>query len=151
MKNMKKWYVGVAVVFLLGLATVVLAAPPDPGPAGPGSTAGYRGPAGQHHRFASYLNLSQEQRDKMRDLRNRYWTDTHDLRYEILQKRLEVEKLFTDPKADDATLLAKQKELNALRLTLMDKKAQMKIEWRKILTPEQIQKLDKMSMFRGKQ
>ena len=150
MKNVKKWYIGVAIVFLLGLATVVLAAPPDPGPAVPGIAKDYRGSAGQHHRFTSYLNLSTEQKDKMRDLKNRYWTDTHDLRYDILQKRLEVKKLFTDPKADDAILLAKQKELNILRLTLMDKKAQMKIEWRKILTPEQIQKLDRMSMFRGK-
>jgi Spy/CpxP family protein refolding chaperone len=56
----------------------------------------------------------------------------------------EVRKLFTDPKTDDATLLAKEKELNALRLPLMDKKAEMKVEWRKILTAEQIQMLDRI-------
>jgi Spy/CpxP family protein refolding chaperone len=133
-------------LFLLALATVVLAAPPDPGPSAPGSTVCYQGPIGQHHRFASFLNLSTEQRDKMRDLRKRFWADTHDLRYDILQKRLDVKKLFTDPKTDDATLLAKQRELNALRGTLMDKRAQMKIEWRKMLIPEQIQKLDTLDM-----
>lgn len=44
----------------------------------------------------------------------------------------------------DETLLAKQKEISGLRQQLSEKKAQMKIEWRRILTPEQIAKLDKM-------
>jgi Spy/CpxP family protein refolding chaperone len=64
-------------------------------------------------------------------------------------KRLEMRKLFTDPKVDDATLLAKQKEVSSLRQRLMDTRAQMMIEGRKILTPEQIQKLDRMPMGRG--
>jgi Spy/CpxP family protein refolding chaperone len=53
-----------------------------------------------------------------------------------------MRKLFTDPKTDDATLLAKQKEISKLRQQLSEKKAGMKVEWRKILTPEQIAKLD---------
>jgi Spy/CpxP family protein refolding chaperone len=57
-----------------------------------------------------------------------------------------MRKLFTDPKVDDATLLAKQKELSALRVKLMDRRAQLMIESRKILTPEQIQELDRMPM-----
>jgi hypothetical protein len=61
-------------------------------------------------------------------------------------KRLEMKKLFTDPKTDDATLLAKQKELSALRQQMSDKIAQMMIEGRKILTPEQIMKLDRLPM-----
>ena len=91
--------------------------------------------------FASFLNLTQEQKDKMRELRNRYYVDTHDLKYDIRIKGLEMQKLFTDPKVEDTTLLAKEKELNALRLKLMDRKAEMKLAWRKILTSEQIQKL----------
>src|SRR5208283_2781087 len=35
--------------------------------------------------------------------------NNHDLRYDIRLKRLEMHKLFTDPKVDDATLLAKEK------------------------------------------
>jgi hypothetical protein len=67
----------------------------------------------------------------------------------MAQKRLEVRKLFMDPKTDDATLLAKQKEMSALRQKLQDKMAQMMIEGRKILTPEQLQKLDRMGMGPG--
>ncbi len=146
---MKKWQVTLLALLFVGLATVVFAAPPDPGPTGPAQVTGPGGHGGFHHRFASRLNLAQEQRDKMRELRNRYYTDTHDLRYDIRLKRLEMRKLFTDPKVDDATLMAKQKEVSSLRLKLMDRKAEMKLAWRKILTPEQIQKLDWMPMGRG--
>jgi len=41
-------------------------------------------------------------------------------------------------------LFAKQKEIEAVMVKLMDRRAQMKIECRRLLTPEQIQKLDMM-------
>ncbi len=85
----------------------------------------------------------------MRALRDRFYNETRDLRYDMAQKRLEMRKLFMDPKTDDATLLAKQKEMSALRQKLQDKMAQMMIEGRKILTPEQLQKLDRMGMGPG--
>jgi zinc resistance-associated protein len=106
-----------------------------------------QGPA--RHGFGAFLNLTQEQKDRMKELRSRFQADTHDLKYDIRLKHLEMRKLFTDPKTDDQTLLAKQKELSALVLKLMDKKAQMKVEWRHVLTPEQIQKLDRMPKGRG--
>ena len=94
--------------------------------------------------FKKYLGLSDEQLAKMKELRSNFRNDTRDLRYNLAIKRLEIRKLFTDPKTDDATLLAKQKEISKLRRQLSDKKAVNKIAWRKILTPEQIVKLDKM-------
>ncbi len=136
---MKKLHLFILVSLFVAWTTAVFAAPPDSF-GGPRNPANFQQPKG----FGSFLNLSQEQRDKMRELRDRFLTSTHDLRYDIVQKRVEMKKLFTDPKADDATLLAKERELNALRQKLMDMKAQAKIEWRKILTPEQIQKLDRM-------
>ena len=143
---MKKWQVTLLALFLVGLATAVFAAPPEPGKPQPKSFQG----TWAHHRFGSWLNLTQEQRDKMRELRNRYYAETHDLRYDIRIKRVEIQKLFTDPKVDDATLLAKEKELGALKLKLMDRKAEMKLTWRKILTPEQIQKLGQMPFGHGR-
>ena len=94
--------------------------------------------------FKKHLGLSDQQLAKMKELKNRFHADTRDLRYDLKIKRIEMRKLFTDPKTDDETLLAKQKEISGLRQQLSEKKAQMKIEWRKILTPEQIAKLDKM-------
>jgi Spy/CpxP family protein refolding chaperone len=103
--------------------------------------AAYR-PVREKISLAKYLNLSPDQKEKMKESRSRYHSDTRDLKYDLAAKQLEMHKLFTDPKTDEATLLAKQKELNSLRQQLLEKKSQMKIEWRKILTPEQITKLD---------
>ena len=41
----------------------------------------------------------------------------------MLQKGLEMHKLFTDPKIDETTLLAKQKEMSSLHQKLMDSMA----------------------------
>ena len=146
---MKRSCVLVLATFLIVLTTAAFAAPPDPAPPVPPQMQGPCGHGPGHHRFGDFLNLTQEQKDRMKELRSRFSADTHDLKYDIRLKHLEMKKLFTDPKTDDQTLLAKQKELSALVLKLMDKKAQMKIEWRKILTPEQIQKLDRMPKGRG--
>jgi Spy/CpxP family protein refolding chaperone len=102
------------------------------------------GPDREKFSLAKYLNLSPEQKEKMEESRSRYHNDTRDLKYDLAAKRLEMRKLFTDPKTDEATLLAKQKELNTLRQQLIEKKSQRKMEWRKILTPKQITKLDQM-------
>ena len=169
---MKKWYVGMAAIVLVGLATVAFAqgtgsqagSPPmaggSEGVRGHGGTmGGPSGPEGLRHGHGpwshegfggrDYLGLSKEQLDKMRALRDRFYNETRDLRYDMAEKRIEMRKLFTDPKTDDAALLAKQKELSALHQKLMDKVAQMMLEGRKILTPEQLQKIDRMGMGPG--
>jgi Spy/CpxP family protein refolding chaperone len=98
----------------------------------------------QKFAMAKHLQLSDEQLAKMKELKARYAGETRDLKYSLAAKRLEMRKLFTDPKTSDATLAAKQKELNSLRMQLMEKRGQMRLEWRKILTPEQLAKLDRM-------
>jgi Spy/CpxP family protein refolding chaperone len=108
------------------------------------------GPVREKFSLAKFLNLSPEQKEKMKESRSLYHSDTRDLRYDLAAKRLEMRKLFTDPKTDEATLLAKQKELNTLRQQLLEKMSQRKMEWRKILTPEQITKLDQIPQ-RGRQ
>jgi Spy/CpxP family protein refolding chaperone len=90
--------------------------------------------------FKKHLGLSDQQLAKMKELKNRFHTDARNLRYNLEIKRVEMRKLFTDPKTDDETLLAKQKEIRDLRQQLSEKKDGMKLEWRKIL----IAKLDKM-------
>jgi Spy/CpxP family protein refolding chaperone len=138
----KNFTIVVCALLWIGFAAVVCAAPPDSGPP-PGPQGFHKdlGPAA-HHEFHSPLNLSKEQREKMREIRDRFWADTHNLRYDLAEKRMEMRKLFTDPKTDDAALMAIQKELRDIVLKLMERKAQMKIEWRRVLNPEQIRMLD---------
>jgi len=70
------------------------------------------------------LNIStfhQSRRKKMKESRSNYKSETRDLKYDLAAKRLEMRKLFTDPKTDEATLLAKQKELNSLRQQMLER------------------------------
>ncbi len=123
------------------------------GKAGPGWHRDLHHRHGEMHRgyraeHGGFLNLSNDQRAKMRELWLRHFAATHDLRYDLMQKRVEMARLFTDPKASGAAILAKQKEMSAIRQQLMDQRAQAVVEWRSLLTPEQIQKLDLMVMLR---
>jgi Spy/CpxP family protein refolding chaperone len=125
------------------------------GPPGerPDSTRPGYGPGagGWHHGAGwggagSYLNLSKDQTDKMRDLWKRYYLDTRSVRFDLMAKRVEMLRIFTDPRTNTAALLTTQNQLSALREKLANRRAQAMIEWRGLLTPEQIEKLDLMML-----
>ena len=171
--HVKRWFLGFILVLILALATAVFAVDPycgtgrppmggrtSPGPRGPGfpgpcpCNARPEGPGMFHGRPGAHpsdgrgpfagLKLSKEQLEKLSGMADRTFQETRDLRYDLSLKCLEMQKLFSDPKADEPTLVAKQKELSLLRQKLAERMDQMMIEGRKILTPEQIQKLDRM-------
>ena len=96
--------------------------------------------------WASFLNLSEEQKAKIKDIHTRSYAETRGLRYDIMEKRIELRRLFLDPKTDAAAVMAKEREVSALRQKLGDAMARMMVEWRGVLTPEQLQKLDMMSL-----
>ncbi len=148
---MKKLYVAIALLALMTLANAGLAV-------GPGADAGtgpgwQRGPGAGFHggygRWASGLNLSKEQQDKLTALRKRQWEELKPLRDQMYQKRQEMRGLYTNPAAEDAAIIAKQKELNVLRQQMQDKAVQFRLEQRKIFTPEQLSKLKEMPYGRG--
>ncbi len=157
---MKKLYLAMAVLTFLVFATSAFVVAADEGPVpgpGPGMThqhgqgAAY-GPGGHGHGagMARALNLSQEQMDKIRDLKKRHYNETKALRQDIMQKRLEARNLFTDPTADEGAIVAKQREISALQQKLRDQMVQLRLEERRILTPEQLKKLGEASTkFRG--
>jgi len=145
---MKRWHAVIMALLFLALTTTVFAFGGRGGDGfgrcgGPGE--GFGGPMG----MMANLNLSKEQAEKMWLIKDKFHNDTQKLRYELFQKRFELKSLYADPKTDEATLLAKQKELNVLRQNMRDKMAQMKLEQRKILTPEQIKKLGETSYGSG--
>ncbi len=111
--------------------------------AGPGMGHDGLGPGfGRHHaRMERFLGLSEEQSGKMAEVRKKYASQMRPLFDEIVQKREELRNLYTDPKADEGAILAKQKEVNSLQQTLRDDMVQLRLEQRRILTPEQLKKL----------
>ena len=91
---------------------------------GEGMGPGHHGPGG----WTSALNLSPEQNLKMQELRESHFKETIPLRNEIMSKRLELRTLWAKTNPDEAKILAKQKEVNALMGQLQEKPPS--IAWR---------------------
>ncbi|OPY68524.1 MAG: periplasmic repressor CpxP [Syntrophorhabdus sp. PtaU1.Bin002] len=149
---MKKWHLAVMIALCIGLATTVYAFGPGhrctaAGWGGSGPCYGEPGFGGG--RILDSLDLTKEQAGQLWQMREKHRNDTQSLRYEMFQKRLELRKLYADPKTDEALLLAKQKELNLVQQKLDDKRAQLRFDERKVLTPDQIKKLNEAAVGPG--
>ena len=88
--------------------------------------------------YGKWSSLAPEQETKLQDLRQKFNDETTQLRGTIITKRLELQSLWTNPKADPKAILDKEKELRTLQNELKDKTVQLRLEARKLLTPEQI-------------
>jgi Spy/CpxP family protein refolding chaperone len=87
------------------------------------------------------LNLTPEQMQKMQALRESFLKEKIPFRNELMLKRMELRGLWMQTNFDEAKILARQKEINALRAQLGEKVTKNRLEIRKILTPEQQAKL----------
>ncbi len=114
-----------------------------------GATYGYaQGPGigpghGRMHSQESWgpgkaSNLTPEQKTQFRELRRKFRQENAQLIGALVTKRLELQSLWPDPKADSKVILNKEKELRDLQNQMRDKMIQYKLEARKFLTPEQI-------------
>ena len=84
-------------------------------------------------------SLTTEQKAKFQELRRKFRGENAKLTGAIVTKKLELQSLWTDPKADSKAILDKEKELRDLQNQMRDKAVQMRLEARKFLTPEQIE------------
>ena len=146
---MKKLMIAVLAVAVLATSGVVMAQGWGGNPGGgrgPGMGMGYGpndpgyGPRGPGHgpgAWAAKLNLSAEQTQKMQALREGFFKETIPLRNEMMIKKLELQTLWAQAKPDEGKILAKQKEINALRAQFQEKATKHRLEARNILTPEQ--------------
>jgi len=121
---------GLVVLLVLGVTYAYAQAPgPDPGHKGMHECMG----PGKEH------SLTPEQKAKIQELRRNFRRDNAKLIGAIVTKKLELKSLWTDPKSDSKAILDKERELRDLRSQLKDKAVLMRLEVRKLLTPEQIQ------------
>lgn len=127
---MKKTVVALGLVGVMFLG-VAYAFAQGPG-AGPGP--GRRSDWGQE----KWSSLTPEQQTKFQELRQKLNDETAQLRGTMLTKRLELQSLWRNPKADSKAILEKEKEFRSLQNQMKDKAVQLKLEARTILTPEQL-------------
>ena len=98
---------------------------------GPGRGHGYCREAGLEK-----LNLTDDQKAKIEALQTANWKAIRPLREKMFDKAVELRKLWLQANPDKDKITAAQKELRAIRDDMQDKNTVMKLEIRKVLTPE---------------
>jgi Spy/CpxP family protein refolding chaperone len=130
---MKKSLIALSLVVVMVLGAIsAYAYGPGFGPRGKGGACWESFEAGKA------AALTPEQKTKFQELRQRFVAETATLRGDLLTKRLELQSLWTDPKAEAKAIVDKEKELRNLQNQMGDKGLQFKLEARQFLTPEQI-------------
>jgi Spy/CpxP family protein refolding chaperone len=81
------------------------------------------------------MNLSPDQAGKLFDLKEKFKNDTAATRKDMMVKHAELTALWKAEKPDQAAITAKQKEVNALRDQMQEKRTAFQLEARKI-SPE---------------
>jgi zinc resistance-associated protein len=78
------------------------------------------------------MNLSPEQAGKLFDLKQKFMNDTADVRKQMMVKHAELAALWKAEKPDEKAIVAKQKELNAVKGQMQEKSVAFRLEARKI-------------------
>jgi len=98
---------------------------------------GMSGPRGHHGcqcgHHGKLAKLTPEEAGKLFDLRQKYLDDTASLRKDMVVKRAELRALWRAENPDEKQILAKLKEINAVKAKLQEKAVPAMIEVKKIL------------------
>ncbi len=86
------------------------------------------------------LNLTAEQKEKLRVLKESYLKDKEPIRNQLYSKRMELRLLWLQTKPDPERIKAKQKEIHDLKWEQQIKRTDYHLAFRDILTPEQLAK-----------
>ena len=131
---MKKISLIAAFVLMLGSATIAMA--------GQHGKGGKTGPWwGMNPSALSCLNLTEDQSEKIRALRQSHEKDILPLRTQLFTKRAQMRLLWMETDPDSEKIKAKQKELHKLQGQLQEKNMDSRFAISDILTPEQRSKL----------
>jgi zinc resistance-associated protein len=121
---MKKIIVAVLMVAVLATAGLAMAQGSEKGP-------------GMERGYGPYLNLTPDQAEKIKALRESFLKEKIPLQNELTRERLQLKALWMQVNPDEQKILAKQKEMNTLRAQIEEKATKNRLEMRKVLTPEQ--------------
>jgi Spy/CpxP family protein refolding chaperone len=95
------------------------------------------------------LNLSDEQKTKIEALISENQKAIRSLREKMFDKSVALRRLWSQANPDKNKITATQKEVRVLRDEMQDRVTAMRLEIRKILTPEQNEKLANSHWGRG--
>ena len=113
---------------------------------GPGKGRGY----GQCREAGlERLNITDDQKVKIEALQDANYKATKALREKIFDKSVELRRLWLQTNPDKDKITTAQKDLRVLRNEMEDKVTALRLEIRKVLTPEQNEKLANSGWGRG--
>lgn len=115
---------------------------------GPGYGAGY-GSGYRHDAGWAKVNLTDEQKTKIEALQTAYQKEIRPVREKMFDKSVALRRMWLQANPDKDKILTLQKEVRTLRDQLEDKATVHKLEIRKVLTPEQQEKLVNSGWGRG--
>jgi Spy/CpxP family protein refolding chaperone len=116
---------------------------PGYGPGG-GMRWGYSGTAGFDR-----LDLTDEQKAKVESLITIHQKEVKPIREKMFDESVALRRLWLKENPDKDKILALQKEVRTLRDQVQDKDTTLRLEIRKVLTPEQQEKLTNFGWGRG--
>jgi Spy/CpxP family protein refolding chaperone len=88
----------------------------------------------------SKLNLTAEQTEKIRALRESFQKDITPFRTRIFEKKAEMRLLWMQTEPDAARIKTKQREIHDLKWQVLEKATNFRLALRSVLTPEQLSK-----------
>ena len=97
----------------------------------------------------SSLNLTPEQSERVRALRESYLRDTMPLQTQLFNKRAELKLLWIQTVSEPDKIKAKQKEILGLAGQIQEKATDCVLVFRNILTPEQCSQFLSPGFCRG--
>jgi Spy/CpxP family protein refolding chaperone len=142
---MKKLILTAAVITSILLTATAFALSPDEG----NSTCDEKGLGYHHNAIWGKLNLSDEQKVKIEGIRTSARKEIRPIREKMFDKSVELRRLWLQVNPDRDKIMAAQKEMRKLRDFMDDKITAMRLEIRKVLTPEQNEKLANSHWDRG--
>ena len=131
---MKKISVIAAFLLVVASATLVMAGPHGKGNRGGGGWC-------ETPSALASLNLTAEQSEKIRALRESLLKEVTPIRAQLLSKRAELRLLWIQTKLDPDKIRAIQREALDLKGQMQEKRTDFRLAFRNTLTPEQTTKL----------
>ncbi|MGQ9687772.1 MAG: Spy/CpxP family protein refolding chaperone [Desulfobaccales bacterium] len=119
-----KWFTRFKIILLPALIITLV---------GVTSAFAFRGSGGGYMGRGWHLNLTPKQAGQVFDLRQKFMNDTAELRKNLMVKGAELAQLWKAEQPDDKAILAKVKELAALRAQLQEKSVAHRLAVRKIV------------------
>jgi Spy/CpxP family protein refolding chaperone len=140
-KNKKRRYSSMKRITLITTLIIMLASAPLVMAQSRGMK-GEMGPGGGRHAAAlANLNLTAEQSEKIRAIREAHHKDILPIQTKMFTKRAELRLLWMQTNPDSAKIKSKQKEILDLKGQLQEKQTDFRLEFLNTLTPEQRTKL----------